>query len=263
MRVFRAIRGPFPVWEAPVRIATVRPERWQPDRELLATLGIVSEVVIVADPAAVSEIVQAERSPHAKCERCWNYRPGVGQDAGHPTLCDRCVRVITEMDGQGGVGWAGRQRGPRGMRDRIRHSAPPCKPAGPGVGRTGGRLPPDSVRSGLNSVLSRGWPSSNKTFHGSVGDLDVFWGYPWASTVARFGRIDRSSREVTSRLNASVYACHHQLVNGYRSRCFGVVGPERPSGQPAIDLSGRKTSNRGSIVLPRWFVDDGPTVSIA
>ncbi|MGZ3415738.1 MAG: zinc finger domain-containing protein, partial [Isosphaeraceae bacterium] len=28
----------------------------------------------------------AERSPHAKCERCWNYRPSVGQSAEHPTL---------------------------------------------------------------------------------------------------------------------------------------------------------------------------------
>ena len=34
--------------------------------------------------------------------------------------------------------------------------------------------------------------------------------------AARFGRIDRSIRGVTSRLNASLYACDHQLVNGYR-----------------------------------------------
>ena len=38
--------------EAKVRIATSRPEHWLPDRELLATLCIVSEVEIVADPAA-------------------------------------------------------------------------------------------------------------------------------------------------------------------------------------------------------------------
>ena len=88
--------------EARVRIATARPERWQPDRELLATLCIVSEVEIVADPAAAGEAVQAERSPHAKCERCWNHRPSVGQNAEHPTLCDRCVWVIKEMNAQDG-----------------------------------------------------------------------------------------------------------------------------------------------------------------
>ena len=83
---------------------TARPERWLPDRELLATLCIVSEVEIVADPAAAVEVVQAERSTYAKCERCWNYRPGVGHDAEHPTLCERCVQVIGQMNGQDGPG---------------------------------------------------------------------------------------------------------------------------------------------------------------
>jgi hypothetical protein len=41
---------------------------------------------------------------------------------------------------------------------------------------------------------------------------------PKASDTARFGRIDRRIREVTSRLHASLYACHHLLVNAYRSR---------------------------------------------
>ena len=84
--------------EARVRIATARPERRQPDRELLATLCIVSEVEIVADPAAATEAVQAERSTYPKCGRCWNDRPTVGRDAEHPTLCERCVRVINEMN---------------------------------------------------------------------------------------------------------------------------------------------------------------------
>jgi hypothetical protein len=35
---------------------------------------------------------------------------------------------------------------------------------------------------------------------------------------ARFGRIDRSIREVTSRFNASLHACHHRLVSGFRSQ---------------------------------------------
>ena len=29
-----------------------------------------------------------------KCERCWNYREAVGEDAMHPTLCDRCVEAV-------------------------------------------------------------------------------------------------------------------------------------------------------------------------
>jgi hypothetical protein len=38
------------------------------------------------------------------------------------------------------------------------------------------------------------------------------------SGVARFGRIDRSNREVPSPLDACLYACHHRLVNRYSPR---------------------------------------------
>ena len=50
--------------EAKVRIATSRPEHWLPIGELLATLCIVSEVEIVADPAAAVESITAEPSLH-------------------------------------------------------------------------------------------------------------------------------------------------------------------------------------------------------
>jgi isoleucyl-tRNA synthetase len=94
--------------EAKVRITTDRPDRWLPDRDLLATLCIVSEVEIVADPTSAGETVRVERSAHAKCERCWNYRPGVGLSAEHPTLCERCVKVISEWNAQLGAGWTRR-----------------------------------------------------------------------------------------------------------------------------------------------------------
>jgi hypothetical protein len=40
--------------------------------------------------------------------------------------------------------------------------------------------------------------------------------------LARFGRIDRSIRKATSRLHASVCACHHLLVNVYHSELASV-----------------------------------------
>src|SRR5208337_539010 len=68
------------------------------NRELLATLCIVSEIKFApaaSAPAGPDRFsAAAVRAPHAKCERCWNYRPSVGQSAEHPTLCDRCVSVI-------------------------------------------------------------------------------------------------------------------------------------------------------------------------
>jgi isoleucyl-tRNA synthetase len=36
-------------------------------------------------------MVNVTPSTQSKCERCWHYRPDVGSDAGHPTLCARCV----------------------------------------------------------------------------------------------------------------------------------------------------------------------------
>ncbi len=35
--------------------------------------------------------IRVKASSHAKCERCWHYRPDVGGDPAHPALCGRCV----------------------------------------------------------------------------------------------------------------------------------------------------------------------------
>jgi len=68
------------------------------DGDLLAMLCNVSEVVVVGDPPAPGgEVVTARKAEHAKCVRCWNLRPSVGRDAEHPTLCDRCARVVREL----------------------------------------------------------------------------------------------------------------------------------------------------------------------
>jgi isoleucyl-tRNA synthetase len=69
----------------------------------LTSALIVSEAV-VADAAVgpeSSEVkglsIRVEKSPHPKCERCWNLRPDVGQSSKHPALCARCVSVIDTL----------------------------------------------------------------------------------------------------------------------------------------------------------------------
>ena len=42
-------------------------------------------------------VIGVAPSQHLKCERCWMHDPGVGQDAEHPSLCDRCARAIKEI----------------------------------------------------------------------------------------------------------------------------------------------------------------------
>jgi len=40
-------------------------------------------------------LCKAEKSPHAKCERCWEYSSTIGSDSAHPTVCARCAGVLT------------------------------------------------------------------------------------------------------------------------------------------------------------------------
>ena len=84
--------------EATVTIHADAPTASRLDADLLATLCIVSEVEVSdVPPAPGAPLVTARKSDHPKCERCWNLRPTVGQDPNHPTLCARCVRVVSEL----------------------------------------------------------------------------------------------------------------------------------------------------------------------
>lgn len=60
----------------------------------LRALCIVSQIEIHEAPELHSV---AERALGTKCERCWIYSTELGTDAGHPTLCPRCTKVIQEL----------------------------------------------------------------------------------------------------------------------------------------------------------------------
>ena len=72
-----AITAPTPVYEA------------------LSSIGDDLRFVMITSSATVAHgdalDIQVAPSAHAKCERCWHYRADVGSDAGHATLCGRCV----------------------------------------------------------------------------------------------------------------------------------------------------------------------------
>lgn len=52
---------------------------------------IVSEVRLVCVTDAPEEKIVVGASTDQKCERCWHYRPDIGQHAEHPTICERCI----------------------------------------------------------------------------------------------------------------------------------------------------------------------------
>lgn len=57
-----------------------------------AALCIVSEIHLNKQKA--EKLITAQKSPHQKCARCWNYWPSVGQNSENPELCQRCSEVV-------------------------------------------------------------------------------------------------------------------------------------------------------------------------
>jgi isoleucyl-tRNA synthetase len=76
-------------------------------RDLLSTLFIVSRVDLAAGHGRASVVYESQdipglvigvdRAPGEKCERCWTRTEEVGRDATYPTLCARCVRVVSAI----------------------------------------------------------------------------------------------------------------------------------------------------------------------
>ncbi len=60
----------------------------------LASLFIVSRVELLEGPELSAEV---RRAGGAKCERCWSFSPGVGRQASHPAVCERCHGVLAGM----------------------------------------------------------------------------------------------------------------------------------------------------------------------
>jgi isoleucyl-tRNA synthetase len=89
----------------------------------LPGLFIVSQVELAAaapDGAQKSEAlpglsVAVQRAAGAKCERCWNYSTHVGENVDYPTVCERCVKALSEIEetlaSSGQAGGPGAARG--------------------------------------------------------------------------------------------------------------------------------------------------------
>jgi len=65
----------------------------------LRYLFIVSQVELsLADAGATDVSVDVSRAEGEKCERCWNYSTRVGESARYPTVCERCVEALAEIE---------------------------------------------------------------------------------------------------------------------------------------------------------------------
>jgi isoleucyl-tRNA synthetase len=73
-------------------------ERYQDE---LRYFLIVSGVELVRAPAGNGSVplrVQVSKAPGKKCERCWNYSIHVGEDERYPSVCERCLRAIRDIE---------------------------------------------------------------------------------------------------------------------------------------------------------------------
>jgi isoleucyl-tRNA synthetase len=61
---------------------------------------IVSRVSLVKVDSGETN-VKVRRADGQKCERCWNYSVRVGESARYPTVCERCVEALEEIEASG------------------------------------------------------------------------------------------------------------------------------------------------------------------
>ena len=73
--------------------------------EELRYVFIVSQVgVTKTDDAEAPPVrVTVARADGQKCERCWNYSTRVGEFTRYPTVCERCIEALAEIEAEGGV----------------------------------------------------------------------------------------------------------------------------------------------------------------
>jgi isoleucyl-tRNA synthetase len=83
---------------------------WLKYKNQLPSLFIVSQVEILSAAEANQPENQhvpgrnqdvclgIKRADGKKCERCWNYSTHVGESADYPTVCERCVKALTEIE---------------------------------------------------------------------------------------------------------------------------------------------------------------------
>ena len=75
---------------------------WRSYAKWLPALFIVSQVEIAqpGQPLIGDVCLGVSRADGARCERCWNYSTHVGASADYPTICERCVKALDEIEHQ-------------------------------------------------------------------------------------------------------------------------------------------------------------------
>jgi isoleucyl-tRNA synthetase len=83
--------------EAPDQVYRVL-ERYQNDLRFLFIVSRVEVNLASGGNGNTSLHVEVHTAPGQKCERCWNYSVHVGSDQRYPTVCERCLAALKEIE---------------------------------------------------------------------------------------------------------------------------------------------------------------------
>jgi isoleucyl-tRNA synthetase len=64
---------------------------------------LVEDLLEILGPLEIT----ISRADGTKCERCWNYSTHVGENADYPTVCERCVKALHEIEHESGASGLG------------------------------------------------------------------------------------------------------------------------------------------------------------
>jgi len=57
--------------------------------------GGIAPAELLAEASENGITVRIAKAEGQKCERCWHYETDIGQHSAHPSLCGRCVAVLS------------------------------------------------------------------------------------------------------------------------------------------------------------------------
>ena len=90
LEAFVSIHAPDPLY----RVL----ERYRDDMRFLLIVSGVEIKHAAGGNGNAAVRVEVSRAPGLKCERCWNYSVYVGANERYPTVCERCLAAIQEIE---------------------------------------------------------------------------------------------------------------------------------------------------------------------
>ncbi len=73
-------------------------ERYRQDLRFLLIVSGLEVRPLSGGNGNVPLRVEVSRAPGSKCERCWNYSTQVGTSERYPTVCERCLAALAEIE---------------------------------------------------------------------------------------------------------------------------------------------------------------------